>query len=61
VYDELFLLVVLVSEEKKLEDAALTTSTRLKEALQKERYEKTELQKNITVLQVMCLNRPFLF
>jgi hypothetical protein len=61
VYDELFLLVVLVSEEKKLEDAALTASTRLKEALQKERYEKTELQKNITVLQVMCLNRPFLF
>ncbi|CAB4004917.1 Leucine-rich repeat and coiled-coil domain-containing 1 [Paramuricea clavata] len=40
-----------VSEEKKLEDAAMTASTRLKEALQKERYEKTELQKNITVLQ----------
>mgnify|MGYP002803881909 CR=1 FL=1 len=40
-----------VSEEKKLEDAALTASTRLKEALQKERREKTELQKNMTVLQ----------
>ena len=45
-----------MSEEKKLEDAALTASTRLKDALQKERHEKTELQKNITVLQVMCLN-----
>lgn len=44
-----------MGEEKKLEDAALTASTRLKEALQKERHEKTELQKNFSVIQVMFL------
>lgn len=43
---------VLVSEEKKLEDAALTTTTRLKEALQKERHERNELGKATTALQV---------
>ena len=45
---------ILVSEEKKLEDAALSASTRLKEVLQKERHKKTELQKNFASLQVMA-------
>ena len=49
----LLFLVISVGEEKKLEDAALTASTKLKEALQKERREKSELQKNVTALQVM--------
>ena len=50
---------VLVSEEKKLEDAALTASTRLKEALQKEIHEKKEVEKTLTVLQVS--QKCFLF
>ncbi|XP_028392315.1 leucine-rich repeat and coiled-coil domain-containing protein 1-like [Dendronephthya gigantea] len=44
-------LQIKVNEEKKLENAALTASTRLKEALQKARQEKTELQKINTSLQ----------
>ena len=53
----LLFLVISVGEEKKLEDAALTASTKLKEALQKERREKSELQKNVTALQVMSYEK----
>ena len=52
-------LVISVGEEKKLEDAALTASTKLKEALQKERREKSELQKNVTALQVMSYEKSY--
>ena len=55
----LLFLVISVGEEKKLEDAALTASTKLKEALQKERLEKSELQKNVTALQVMSYEKTY--